>query len=96
MGSGLKLIFHLTDHSYSLFRSSFKEFVHTFFSYITAFKDTSSAKSLGLQIKLSGRSLINIKNGRGPRTEPWGTPDLIGFHEDFTPFITTLCFLLKR
>ena len=31
-----------------------------------------------------GRSLIYIKNSRGPRTEPWGTPVVIGsFFEEF-------------
>ena len=59
------------------------------------FSDTSAAaKSLGLQTKLSGRSLMNIRNKSRPRTEPWGTPDFIGFHIDVTPFKTTLCFLL--
>ena len=39
----------------------------------------SSAYIKMLKILLTvGRSLIYIKNSRGPRTEPWGTPVVIG------------------
>ena len=32
-----------------------------------------------------GRSLMYIKNNRGPRTEPWGTPVVIGSFFEQTP-----------
>ena len=31
------------------------------------------------------------KKRRGPSTEPWGTPDVTGTHEEKAPLITTLC-----
>ena len=34
----------------------------------------SSAKSQVLEVTVSGRSLINIRKSKGPRTVPWGTP----------------------
>ena len=46
--------------------------------------------SLRLQIRFSGRSLIKIRNSRGPMIDPWGTPDFIGFQEEVTPLIITL------
>jgi hypothetical protein len=39
---------------------------------------------------------MNIRKRRGPRTEPRGTPDIIGFHEEVTPFKITLYFLFER
>ena len=94
--SGLKHIFHLTDHSYKLLKSSLRLLVHIFLSCMTAISDTSSANSLGLQTRLSGRSFINTRNRRGPSIDPCGTPDIIGFNEEVTPFRITFCFLLKR
>ena len=35
----------------------------------------SSANSEAKEVSLSGKSLIRIKNKRGPRTEPYGTPE---------------------
>ena len=38
-----------------------------------------------------GRSFIYNKNSRGPRVEPWGTPQVIGLREDSTsPVFTKL------
>ena len=66
-------------------------------SCMTAFKeDTSSAKGLGLQLKLSGRWLINIRNSRGPRIDPSGTPDFIDFQEEVTLLNITIRFLSGR
>ena len=56
----------------------------------------SSAKSLVTDEISVVMSLINIKNKTGPRTEPCGTPALIGTELDIDPFITTACFLLPR
>jgi len=41
-------------------------------------------------------SLIKIMNKRGPRMEPWGTPDSKGRLCDVVPFRTTACVLSVR
>ena len=38
----------------------------------------------------SGRSLIYSKNNKGPSTEPWGTPELIGISDELSPSSTTV------
>ena len=96
LGSGLKLAFHWNAHLFILFRSSFKFFVYKIISWTTQNRGISSANSLGFEIKLSERSLINIKKKRGPRIDPWGTPALTLAHEEYWPFKTTLCFLASR
>ena len=46
----------------------------------------SSAKSIVLKlVKIFPRSLIYIKNNRGPKIEPWGTPQVIFVVGDFFP-----------
>ena len=43
-----------------------------------------------------GRSLMQIKNSSGPRTDPWGTPqDMLGREEGW-PLIETNCLRLLR
>ena len=37
--------------------------------------------------------LIYIENINGPKTVPWGTPDLTDTKLDLYPLTTTLCFL---
>ena len=37
-----------------------------------------------------------IKKRRGPRTDPWGTPEVALHADDFSPFRTTYCFLFIR
>ena len=32
-----------------------------------------------------------ITNSRGPRTDPWGIPDVTGFHSELLLFIMTFC-----
>ena len=44
----------------------------------------------------SGRSLINTKYNKAARTVPCGRPDKTSTNLDFTPSITTLCFLSDR
>ena len=41
-------------------------------------------------------SLINRTNKRGPKIEPWGTPDLTGRVLEVTPPIKTCCCLLCK
>ena len=47
----------------------------------------SSANSLMMDSILCPMSLMNIKNKRGPSTDPWGTPAGIFFSEDFSPLL---------
>ena len=49
----------------------------------------SSAKSLALLLRESGRSLIQARKRQGLSTDPWGTPDMTGTNEDCLPSITT-------
>ena len=36
-------------------------------------------------------SLTYRINNKGPRIDPWGTPDCTGSHEEYFPLITTRC-----
>ena len=53
----------------------------------------SSAKSLTSDEVYSGRSLMNVRNRRGPITVPCGTPDMTSAHEEVYPSSVTLCVL---
>ena len=52
----------------------------------------SSAKSLALLLRESGRSLIYMpekdRKRQDPSTDPWGTPDMTGTDEDCLPSTT--------
>ena len=43
-----------------------------------------------------GRSFIYNKKSNGPRTEPWGTPQLISNVSDDFPLIVTYCLRLVK
>ena len=47
-------------------------------SSIVIYTAVASVKSLVCDLKLSGNSLIRARNKIGPRTDPWGTPDVTG------------------
>ena len=53
-------------------------------------RDVLSAKILQVDWMLSGKLLMYIRNKRGPRTEPCGTPDFINSQEEIWPLRTTL------
>ena len=57
---------------------------------------TIIGKSLVLELMLSGRSLIKIKNRTGPKTDPWGTPLTTGTFSDDCPSTKTCCVLEFR
>ena len=42
------------------------------------------------------KSFINRTNSKGPKMDPWGTPDRTGFEEELTPSNTTLCSRSQR
>ena len=56
----------------------------------------SFAKSLTLDLKCSGRSFMYARNEMGLRTETYGTPVETGVVSEWTPFVTTDCFLLSK
>ena len=45
--------------------------------------DVSSANILHINFKPSDKSFISIKNNKGPKTEPCGTPARISVHFHF-------------
>ena len=59
-------------------------------------REVSSANSSYSLLRPSAKSLIYIKNRKGPRIEPWGTPTLTSAQDEHWPFKTSLCFLLRR
>ena len=46
--------------------------------------------------KASGKSFTKIRNGKGPSTEPWGTPDFISFSVEINLPNFVICFLLLK
>ena len=57
-----------------------------FSSYMTVKRDVSSANNLASELILSTKSLILTGKSRSPRTDPCGTPALIGDHCEHFPF----------
>ena len=53
--------------------------------------DVSSANILHIDFKPSGKSFIQIKNNKGPKTEPCDTPARILVHFDVRPLSRTRC-----
>ena len=90
LGSGLKSIFHWYAHWEITLRSRFKYLADSLGSWTIEKREVSSANNLAIELSPSGRSLIYIKNNRGPRMDPCGTPALIGNQLDFCPFNNTL------
>ena len=61
---------------------------------ISRYRIQSSAKSISLELVSSGRSLLNIKNNTGPKTEPCGTQLTTGTFSDDWPSTRT-CSVLE-
>ena len=88
LGSGLNYIFHWWAQ---WLKSVLNSVTDLFMSETFEKRDVSSAKILHIDIILSGISFIQIRNKRGPSTDPCGTQELIFLHPDVWPFKTTLC-----
>ena len=53
-------------------------------------RNMSSANILQADCMLLGKSLIKLKIMKGPRTNPYGTPDFINFQEEVFPLKSTV------
>ena len=84
-----------SSHFSSLQRSSCKMFASNIL-LMQRYIAVSSAKSLTLDLKCSGRSFMYARNKIGPRIEPCGTPEETGIVPEWKPFVTTDCFLLSK
>ena len=49
------------------------------------------SKSLTCEFMFSDRSFRYRRNKISPRTEPWGTPEVTGISDDFSPSKATHC-----
>ncbi|KAH3859817.1 hypothetical protein DPMN_102638 [Dreissena polymorpha] len=49
----------------------------------------SSAKRRTWDVTREGRSFMYRRKRRGPRTDPWGTPEVTGTWSDLVPSTTT-------
>ena len=69
-----KLIFHWKAHFVILTKLLFKPFVALIILCTVENNEVSSTNSFGLHWRPSDTSLIKMKNKRGPRIGPCGTP----------------------
>ena len=83
LGSGLNNIFHWKAHLLILFKSLLNSVSEKFRLYLLKKSDVSSANILHIDSIPLGKSLIYIKNRRGPNTKPFGTAVCIFFQEEF-------------
>ena len=95
-GSELNFIFHWRAQLLSFSRSLFHS-CETHLSQTKENRDVSSAKIFYVELRLSLKSFIYIKNKSGPRTEPCGILDFITSQEEHWPLRTiySLLVLLK-
>ena len=94
--SELKLILHCIAQLFILEKSIFNRLVDSVVLWTTENSDVSSAKSLAFQIKLLAKSLMEIKNIKGQRADPWGMPAFKYAYDECWPFNTTLSFLQRK
>ena len=88
----LNNIYHFSDHFTNLSRSFCKCWLSpSLLTLLNTF--VSSANVSTLLVILSSKSLIYIKNNKGPSTDPSGTPLKTDFQFETTPYITTCCLL---
>ena len=96
---------------YGLSQASLLDFIHSATAWSSWFRISSRSLrflceqyilvSSANKWKLSsfevfGKSLIYNKNRRGPRMDPWGTPQVIERESELWPFILTNCSLLDK
>ena len=79
---GLKCISHVFSHFSSFWRSCCRVWESSLLVTVK-YTAVSSAKSLTFEFMFSGISFMYRRNRIGPRTEPWGTPEVTGISDDF-------------
>ena len=78
------------------YKSSLRSFTEVLKSWSLRNREVSSANSLHSLLRPSDNLSIYIKNNKGPKVHPWGTPALPSTQDEDWLFKTTLCFLLWR
>ena len=68
----------------------------SFIFFIALKSFVSSAKILMFDLTSLGRSFMNIINSIGPRSLPWGIPDMTSAQSDVSLLRITLCCLLFK
>ena len=96
LGSGLKLIFYLKSQLLINVKSLLISVAEVLMSWTTENKEVSSANNLHSLLRPSGKSLTYIKNKRGPRMEPCGTPARISTQEEHWPLKLPSVFCWSR
>ena len=91
--SVLKFVYHCKVQLFIIFKPLLRSFAGVWVSCTTGNKEVLSANSFTLVVRPSVRSLMQIKNIKEPRIEPWGTPALVFFQVETCPFRITRCFL---
>ena len=86
---------HLDSHSAKASRSCCRT-EQSLWSYIGLYTMQSSANKRVLEMILSGRSLINSRNSKGPGTEPSGIPLTTGTLSEKHPSTVTLWVMSRR
>ena len=76
LGSELKFIFHLKAQLPIFSKSSLRSLGEVLISLITENIEVSSANNLHSLLRPSDKSLIYIKDNKGPGIDPWETPAL--------------------
>jgi len=93
--SGLKDIGHFLPHFSSRFRS-FWRISQSVDDELGLYTTQSSAKRQTLDLRASGMSLMYMRNRRGPRNVPCGTPDITSTGLIDAPWTLTTCCLPTR
>ena len=79
---GLKRISQVFSHCSSFCRSCYQVW-ESFLLVTVKYTAVSSTNSLNCEVIFTGRTFMYSRNKIGPRTEPWGTPDVTGISDDF-------------
>ena len=87
---GLKCIPHVFSHFSSFWRPCCRVWESSLMATVK-YTAVSSAKSLTCEFMFSDRSFRYRRNKISPRTEHWGTPEVTGISDDFSPSKATHC-----
>ena len=86
---------HISSHVASSLKSSCS-WRQSWIDLTVRYMIQASAKSLVLEVTVSGRSLMNIRNSKGPKKVPWGTALITSTLSEVAPSTTTCWFLFYR